>query len=128
MEVGEIRELVRRSSRRWGRRAGTLAVVLAVMGAVGWSVRQERMAREALDRAARAEKAAANAQSAAEIARDQLRGKAPLDSALQRTKHQDPEQIQRVEQLYQEIEALNQARERVDQSLLPRAPTAHQPR
>ncbi len=128
MEVGEIRELVRHSSRRWGRRAGTLAVVLAVIGAVGWSVRQDQMAREALDRAARAEKAAANAQSAAEIARDQLRGKAPLDSALRRTKHQDPEQIQRVEQLYQEIDALSQARERVDQSLLPRAPTAHQPR
>ncbi len=122
MEVGEIRELVRRSSRRWARRAGTLAGVLAVAGAIGWSVRQDRMAREALDRAARAETAAANAQSAVEIARNQLRGKAPLEPALRRTRHQDPQQIQRVEQLYQEIDVLSQARDRVDQNLRKDAP------
>lgn len=122
MEVGEIRELVRRSSRRWASRAGTLAVVLAFAGAIGWSVRQDRMAREALDRAARAETAAANAQSAVEIARNQLRGKAPLEPALRRTRHQDPQQIQRVEQLYQEIDVLSQARDRVDQNLRKDAP------
>lgn len=122
MEVGEVRELVRRPSRRWLRRAGALAVVLAVVGAVGWSVRQDRMAHEALDRAARAEKAAADAQSAAEVARDQLRGKAPLDPALRRTRHQDPQQVQRVEQLYQEIDTLSHARERVDQTFGSNAP------
>lgn len=117
MEVSEVRELLRRPSRRWAQRAGALAVVLAVVGAIGWSVRQDRMAREALDRATRAEKAAADAQSAVEVARNQLRGKAPLDPALRRTKHQDPQQVQRVEQLYQEIDALTRARERVDQTL-----------
>lgn len=117
MEVSEVRELVRRPSRRGARRVGTVAVALAIAAAIGWSVWQGRMTREALDRAVAAEKAAADVRSDIEKARAQLRGRAPRDPALQRTRHEDPRQVHRVEQLYQEIDDLTRFRDRVDQTL-----------
>jgi uncharacterized iron-regulated membrane protein len=117
MDVGEIRNLVRRPPSR-GARIG-IAAGLFVAVTIIWSARQSRLTREALDRAAAAEQAATQASADAEQARAQLRGagRAPMDPAIRRTRHDDPREIERVKQLYEEIDGLTQFQEQVDQSL-----------
>lgn len=115
MDVGEIRDLVRRPSRRSLRLGATAVLVLAVP--IAWSVRQSRLTHEALERAAAAEKSAARAQSDVELAKARLRGEAPIDPAVRRSRHDDPREIARVKQLYQEIENFSQIRESVEQKL-----------
>lgn len=115
MDVGEIRDLLRRPSRR--------AVRLGVLGAVllgvpiTWSVRQSRLTHEALERAAAAEKSAAEVRSDVDLARARLRGEAPKDPAVRRSRHDDPREIARVKQLYEDIENLSHIREDVEQTL-----------
>lgn len=130
MDVGEIRDLVRRPSRRSARLGVAVCLVLAV--AIAWSVRQSRLTREALDRATAAEQAAAAVRTDVEQARAQFegRGRPPKDPAIRRSRHDDPREIDRVQQLYQEIDGLNHLRDRVDQALTtdrvytPRQPSA----
>jgi hypothetical protein len=117
MDVGEIRDLVRRPPSR-ATRLGIVAGLLLTVPVI-WSVRQSRMTREALDRATAAEQTASQARDAMEQARAQLRGEGrPLnDPSIRRTRHDDPREIERVKRLYEEIEGLSQAREQVDQKL-----------
>jgi hypothetical protein len=126
MDVGGIRDLVRRPSRRAMRLGATAALVLAVP--IVWSVRQSRLTHEALERATAAEKHAAEARSDVELARARLKGEAPIDPSVRRSRHDDAREIERVKQLYQEIDNLSQSRDEVDQSLrterfyVPKAP------
>jgi len=115
MDVGEIRDLVRRPSRRAMRLGAAAALVLAVP--IAWSVRQSRLTHEALERAAAAEKNSARALSDMELAKARLRGEAPIDPAVRRSRHDDPREIERVKRLYEEIENLGQIRDGVDQTL-----------
>ncbi len=115
MDVGEIRDLVRRPSRRalwWGVAAGVLLIV-----PIAWSVRQSRLTNEALERAVAAEKKAAQALSDMDLARARLRGDAPRDPSVRRSRHDDPAEIARVKKLYEEIDSLTRVREDVDQTL-----------
>lgn len=115
MDVGEIRDLVRRPSRRAMRLGITAALLLAVP--IGWSVRQSRLTNEALERAAAAEENAALARSDVDLARARLRGEAPKDPWVRRSRHDDPREIARVKKLYEEIENFSQIRDDVDQTL-----------
>jgi hypothetical protein len=113
MDVGGIRDRVRRSARPF------IAAGLMLVIALVWSVRQSRLTREALDRAAAAERAAAQARTDVERAWAQLRGQGlpPRDPEMRRSRHDDPREIERVRGLHQEINGLTQFRDRVEQSL-----------
>jgi hypothetical protein len=115
MDVGEIRDLVRRPSRR-AMRMGVAACLLLTVPII-WSVRQSRLTNEALERATAAEKSAAQALSDVDLARARLRGEAPRDPWVRRSRHDDPREIDRVKTLYEEIENLSQKRDGVDQTL-----------
>jgi hypothetical protein len=117
MDVGEIRDLVRRPSRRATRLIVAAGLLLAVP--ILWSARQSRLTREALDRAAAAERTAAQARTDVEQVRaqSQVRGRPLKDPAIRRSRHDDPREIAHVKQLYEEIDGLSQAREQVDQTL-----------
>jgi hypothetical protein len=117
MDVGEIRNLVRRPPSR-AARIGIAAGLFVAVTTI-WSARQSRLTREALDRADAAEQTANQARADAEQARAQLRGegRAPKDPAMRRTRHDDPKEIERVKHLYEEIDGLTQFQDRVDQSL-----------
>jgi hypothetical protein len=115
MDVREIRELVRRPSSRSSRLVVAAALLLAVP--IIWSVRQSRLTREALDRATSAEQTATQARSDVQQARAQFQGQPPKDPAIQRSRHDDPEEIARVKKLYEEIDNLTEFRDRVDQTL-----------
>lgn len=104
MDVGEIRDLVRRPSRRTARLTVAACLLLAVP--IYWSIGQHRMTREALDRATAAERAA-----------QELRGQATRDPSVRRSRHDDPREIERVRQLFEEMDGLSQARDQVDQAL-----------
>ena len=116
MDVEEIRNLVRRPSSR-SKRIGLAACLLVVP--ILWSVRQAGMTREALDRATAAEKNAAQARMDMEQTRAQIQAQArpPKDPAIRRSRHDDPREIARVKELYEEINGLSQAGEHVDQKL-----------
>ena len=96
MDVGEIRDLVRRPPSRATRLGIAAGLLLAVP--LIWSVRQSRMTREALDRATAAEQTAAQARDDVEEARAQLRGEGrPLkDPSIRRSRHDDPREIEHV--------------------------------
>jgi hypothetical protein len=98
--------------------AGAAACVLLAVPII-WSVRQSRMTREALDRAAAAEQAAASVRSELEQSqgRRRVRGRPVTDPAVRRSGHDDPKEIERVRQLYAEIEGLTRIQERVEQRL-----------
>ena len=115
---GEIRELLRRPSRR---SAGLVVAAVLVLGVpLCWSVRQSRLTREALDRAAAAERAAEQVRSDVEQTRARIGGerRPPLDTSIRRSAHADPRDADRVQQLQEEIEGLGQLREQIDQSLM----------
>jgi hypothetical protein len=114
MDVGEIRNLVRRPPSRAARIGIAACLLLAVP--IIWSARQSR---EALDRAAAAEQTAARTRADMEQHQAQLRGEGrpPKDPAIRRSRHDDPREIARTKQLYEEIEDLTQIRELVDQKL-----------
>lgn len=117
MDIQEIRDLVRRPPSRSTRLGIAACLLLAAF--IFWSIRQSRLTRAALDRATAAEQTAAQARSDVEQTRAQLQGagRAPMDPAVRRSRHDDPAQIDRVKQLYQEIEGLTQIREEVDENL-----------
>jgi hypothetical protein len=50
-------------------------------------------------------------------ARPQAKGQPPKDLAVRRSRHDDPKEIARVKQLYEEIDALTRIREQVDDDL-----------
>ncbi len=114
MDIGEIRELVRRPSRRtaW---MGVAACLLAVP--ITWSVRQSQLTREAIDRATAAEKTAEQARSDVEETRARLLGEAPRDLSVRRSRHDDPAEIERVRKLYDEIDGLARIHDDIDQTL-----------
>ena len=116
MDVEEIRNLVRRPSSR-SKRIGIAACLLAVP--IFWSARQAWMTQEALDRATAAEKNAAQARMDVEMTRAQIQGQGQSrkDPAIRRSRHDDPREIARVKELYEEINGLSQAGEQVDQTL-----------
>jgi hypothetical protein len=117
MDVGGIRDRMRRPSGRSARLFIAAGLLLAVP--LIWSVRQSRLTREALDRAVAAERAASQARTDVEQARAQLRGQdsPPRDPAIRRSRHDGPREIERVRELYQEIEGLTELRDQVEQSL-----------
>jgi uncharacterized protein (DUF1800 family) len=117
MDVGGIRKFAGRRSPR-PMLVGTAACTLLAVPLI-WTVRQTRLTREALDRAAAAEKAAAQVRSDLEQsqARAQAKGQPPRDPTVRRSRHDDPEEIARVKQLYAEIESLTRIQERVEERL-----------
>lgn len=90
-------------------RLALIACAAAVI-VIGWMVWQSRLRSEAVNRATVAEKAL-------EQERAKLQGQPRTDSAVRRSSHDDPENISRVKQLYQEIEDLSDLQERVEQEL-----------
>ena len=96
-----------------------VAVLAVLIVPVTWSVRQSRLTQEALDRARAAERTAVQAQTNAEEARDQVRGKAKTlrDEAIQRAARQDPKDAERVRQIYAELDTLMQIQERIQEDL-----------
>jgi hypothetical protein len=92
---------------------GVAACVL-LMVPIAWMVRQSRLTHEALERAAAAEEAAARARLEFEQAR---RTQPPTDPAVWRSRHDDPGEIERVKQLYEEIEDLTRRHEQVEDGL-----------
>jgi type II secretory pathway pseudopilin PulG len=107
MDVGPVRELLRRPSRR---SVGlTVAAVLVMAVVLSWSIRQSRLTHEALSRAAAAERAAVQARSDAQR-------RPPLDTSIRRSAHDDPREIARVRQLQDEIEGLGQLRDQLEES------------
>src|SRR5262249_21902909 len=76
-----------------------------------WTARQSRLAQEATARAIAAEQAANQARADAEQARGQVQDmrQPARDEAVARaraSRHNDPKEVERVRQLYQEIEGL----------------------
>jgi hypothetical protein len=112
---------MRKVTARWSTRATALAVAACVLLAVPivWMVRQTRLTHEALERAAAAEEAAARARTDAEQARARLQAQTqpPKDPAVRRSRHDDPAEIERVKQLYEEVEDLTRIQERVEDEL-----------
>jgi hypothetical protein len=117
MDVKGMRTFAGRHSARSTRLAIAGCVLLAVP--ILWTIRQSRLTREALDRADAAEKAVAQARTDAEEARAQVKtaGKPRKDPALRRTRHDDPGEIERVKQLYDEIDSLTRIRDQVEEQL-----------
>jgi hypothetical protein len=97
------------------------SVVLAVLtGTVAWGIRQARLAREALDRAVAAERAATQAQASPDQSSGPLRGKAEIlrDEALQRAARRDPKaEAERIRKLYEEIDTLMHIQDGIQQDL-----------
>ncbi len=93
-----------------------LAVVIVPMA---WSVRQSRLAQEALERAANTERAAREAQGNTVEAPRPLRGKAKIlqDEALKRAAHRDPKDAERVGRLYSELDSLMNIQDRIEADL-----------
>ncbi len=114
MDVGGIRKLAARLLTR-PMRIGAAACMLLAVPFI-WTIRQSR---EALDRAAAAEKAVAQARSDIEQsqARLQAKGQPSRDPAVRRSRHDDPKEIERVRQLYEEIESLTRIQERIDERI-----------
>jgi hypothetical protein len=117
MHFGGIRKFPVRISTRTARLAIVGCVLVAVP--VVWTVRQSRLTRDALRRATVAEEAAAQAQSDVQQARTQVEtgGKPRRDSAVRRSRHDDPREIARVKALYEEIDTLTRIQERVEDDL-----------
>lgn len=113
----DVKGMWERAGRRLPR---PMLVAAGVCGLVAvcliWSIRQSRLTREALDRAAAAEETAARVRSDLERSQGWLEstGRPPRDRAVRRTRHDDPREIERVNQLYAEIQGLTHARERID--------------
>jgi hypothetical protein len=128
MDVAGMWRFASRLSSRPMLAGAAICMLLAVP--VIWTVRQSRLTREALDRAAAAEKAAMEVRSDLEQGRLPGRGRPPRDPAVRRSHHDDPEQIGRVRQLYADIDDLARFQERVDARLggeprtAPRQPAA----
>jgi hypothetical protein len=91
------------------------AICMLLTVAVIWSARQSRLTNEALDRATAAERATAQVRSDLERSQDRLRGKGQFlrDPAVRRSRHDNPKEIERVNQLYAEIENLSHVQERI---------------
>jgi small-conductance mechanosensitive channel len=117
MDVGGMRKLAARLSTRPMRIGAAACMLLAVP--LIWTVRQSRLTREALDRAAAAEQTAAKVRSDLERSQAllQVPGQPPKDPAVRRSRHDDPKETERVRQLYAEIEGLTRIQERLDQQL-----------
>ncbi len=111
MDVERMWKFAGRPSPRSMLAGAAICLLLAVP--VIW---HSRLTREALDRAAAAEKAAAEVRSDFERSHARFQGKGqPLqDAAVRRSRHDDPKEIDRVRQLYAEIEGLSQIQERID--------------
>jgi hypothetical protein len=109
-----MRKLAARLSARPMRIGAAACILLAVP--LIWMVRQSRLTREALDRAVAAEQAAARVRSDLELSQTRLQamGRPPKDAAVGRSRHDDPKEIERVKQLYTEIESLTRIEERLD--------------
>jgi hypothetical protein len=105
MDVGGIRKFADRISTR----SMVLAIAACALLAIPiiWNTRQSRLTQQALDRAAAAEKDRSDAEEA----------RALKDVAVRRSRHDDPREIARVRQLYQEIENLTQIQESVEEDL-----------
>jgi hypothetical protein len=113
MDTGAIRKFMARGSTRATGLGVAVCLLLAVP--IAWTVQQSRTAREALERAAAAEKAAAQARTDLEQA--QAQGRPPKDPAVRRSRHDDPGEIERVKQLYEEVESLSVMQQRIDETL-----------
>ena len=117
MDVGGIRKLTDRFSTRSARLGAAGCMFLAV--SFIWTVRQTRLTQEALNRATAAEKAASQARTDVEETRAQAQahGQPRKDAAIRRSRHDDPEEIDRVKQLYEEIDNLTRLRDKVEDDL-----------
>ncbi len=117
MDVGGMRTFAGRLSTRstWLAIAGCVLLTVPIL----WTVRQSRLTREALDRADAAEKATAQARTDVAEARAQTKtaGKPRKDPAVRRSRHNDPGEIERVKQLYEEIDSLTRIRDQVEEEL-----------
>jgi small-conductance mechanosensitive channel len=117
MDVGGMRKLAARLSTRPMRIGAAACMLLAVP--LIWTIRQSGLTREALDRAAAAERAAEKVRSDLQQSQAllQAQGLPPKDPAVRRSHHNDPKEIERVKQLYAEIDGLTRIQERLDQQL-----------
>ncbi|HLH29407.1 MAG TPA: hypothetical protein VKW77_10845 [Acidimicrobiales bacterium] len=113
MDTGAIRKFMARRSARATGLGVAVCVLLAVP--IAWMAQQSRTAREALERASAAEQAAAQARADLEQARGPARP--PRDPAVRRSRHDDPREIERVKQLYAEVESLSEMQQRIDDTL-----------
>jgi hypothetical protein len=113
MDVGAMRTIVGRVTAR-PVLAGVAACALLAVPII-WSVRQSRLTQQALDRAAAAEQAAARIRSDLEQSHGRIGigRRLPKDPAVRRSRHDDPKEIERVRQLYAEIDGLTRIQERI---------------
>jgi hypothetical protein len=117
MDVGGMRKFASRLSTRPVLVVAVVGTLLAV-SLIG-TVWQSRLTREALDRAAAAEKAAAQVRADLEQSqgRSRSKGQPPKDTMVRRSHHDDAKEVARVNQLYAEIESLTRIQERVQERL-----------
>jgi hypothetical protein len=117
MHIEGIRAFAARISTRSARLAIAGCVLVAVP--LVWTVRQSWLTDRALERAAAAEKSAAQARMDVEQSRAQIQaeGKPRKDPAVRRSRHDDAAEIARVKQLYEEIDNLSRIQDRVADEL-----------
>jgi hypothetical protein len=116
MDGEGIRVPVIRISTRSLMLVAAVCVPLLLVGL--WSVRQSRLAQEALARALAAERAAARAAAEAERVRTQLQGPPARDGAVARaSRHRDAKEVERVRQLYNELNSLSRIQEHIADDL-----------
>ncbi len=110
MDVKGIRAFVDRIKVRRRHWLTAAAGGFALAAVVGWMAWQSHLTREAIRRADAAEQAATQARLAG--------GEKPRrDPAVRRSRHDDPAQIARMKQLYEEVDGLTRIQDRVDEEL-----------
>jgi hypothetical protein len=98
---------------------GVVACALLLIFLIG-SLRQSRLAREALARANAAEQAAARGRADADRAWAQAEappGPAKVGAVRRAVRRRDPKDAERVRQLYEEINGLSRIQERIQEDL-----------